>query len=161
MSGRFTSTYDLKIDLKHRLFVPMDVRKQIFQENLGEAFFVTVGHNRMPWLYPDKSYEKLLAEVPLEMTPSDELLDYVHLKFALATKVAWDDSGRLVLPETVMTATGLSNDVTLAGFGDHWQIWPRAAWTARSLDLLAKSKEIESAYKKLGLNAAQKTMQTA
>jgi MraZ protein len=152
----FTNSYELKVDLKHRLFVPTEVRKLIYQGQLGEAFYVTMGHNQLPWLYPEKTYEALLENVPLDAAPDDEQLDYVHLRFALASKVAWDEGGRLVLPDQLLDQAGVSGDLTLTGCKDHLELWPRAAWDAHRTDVWQRARLIIESKRKQQLNAVPK-----
>ena len=56
--------YELTIDDKNRLLVPSEVRKAIVPERDGEAFFLVVGINRVPWLYAERYYEQF--DVPRE-----------------------------------------------------------------------------------------------
>jgi MraZ protein len=43
---------------------------------------------------------------------------------------ALDSAGRIALPNFLMDHAGLGREVTVAGAGDHLQVWDRAAWTA-------------------------------
>jgi len=138
----FINSYDLKVDGKNRLFVPMEVRKLVYQGQLGETFYVTMGRNLVPWLYPEKTYEGILEAIPLDAAPDDEQLDYVHLRFALTSKVAWDESGRMVLPERLLELSGISGDLTLGGCKDHLELWPRTAWNTHVQDVFRRAKEI-------------------
>lgn len=145
----FTNCFDLKVDGKHRLFVPTEVRKQVYQAQLGEAFFVTMGRNQKLWLYPEKAYESLLEKIPhdVDAAPEPDMLDYLHLRFALSSRMVWDEGGRLVLPERLLKLTGIENEITLAGCGDHLQIWSRKDWEAHSLEVLQKTPEIVAKWK--------------
>jgi MraZ protein len=40
-----------------------------------------------------------------------------------------DSAGRVPLPPFLMEHAGLQREVTVAGAGDHLQIWERSAWT--------------------------------
>src|SRR4051812_40930972 len=76
--------YELTIDDKNRLPVPAAIRKVIDPEVYGEAFFLVVGQNRKPWLYPKRYYEELVNQDPAEMTPEEDSLAFDQMNFALA-----------------------------------------------------------------------------
>lgn len=136
--------FELTIDEKNRLLVPAEIRKLIHPELDGEAFFLTVGMNRVPWLYPERYYQELVSQqISPEITPSPEALEYIQLKFAMASRVEWDKQGRLVIPEKILKRTGLAKEVTLCGMRDHLELWNRADWEARRESLFERSPEIE------------------
>jgi len=140
----FYNSYELKLDKKHRLFIPTDIRRLIDPEVHGKAFFVILGRNRRPWLYPEKYYQTLVLEMPSEMTPDDELVEYLRLKLSLADRIEWDEQGRVVMPERILRRSGIENDVTLTGVWDHLELWNREAWNTYSDHLVDNSPEIET-----------------
>ena len=134
--------YELTIDDKNRLLIPSEVRKQIDPQRDGEAFFLIVGINRVPWFYPQRYYEELASQPVGEMTPADEVLAYDQMNFALASRLDWDKQGRVLVPEKTLKRTGLSREITMIGARDHLELWNRADWDARRETLLARSSEI-------------------
>src|SRR5215212_9734769 len=82
--------YELSIDDKNRMLVPSEIRRAITPERDGEAFFLVVGINRVPWLYPEKYYEELVTRDPADITPGDESLAFDQMMFAMTTKIEWD-----------------------------------------------------------------------
>ena len=134
--------YDLTIDDKNRMLVPSEVRKQLSPEEHGEAFFLIMGINRVPWLYPDKYYEHLVSQVQPEMIPGEDALAFDQLNFAMASRLEWDKQGRILIPEKTLRRTGLAKDVTLIGMRDHLELFNRADWEVRREQLLARTSEI-------------------
>lgn len=134
--------YELTIDDKNRMLVPSEVRRAIDPQRDGDAFFMVVGVNRVPWLYPERTYEQLIAQSPAELTPEEDSLAFDQLNFAMASRLEWDKQGRILIPEKTLKRTGLSRDVTLIGVRDHLQLWNRSDWEARREALLSKSSEI-------------------
>jgi len=137
-----TGEYDLTIDEKNRLPVPAGIRKVINPEVHGEAFFLVVGVNRKPWLYPKTYYEELVMTVPTDVTPGEESLAFDQLNFAMASPLEWDAQGRVLIPEKTLRRTGLNKEVTLIGVRDHLELWNRAEWESRRDELLSRSSEI-------------------
>ncbi len=124
------------------MLVPADVRKQIDPESHGVGFFLIMGINRVPWLYPDRYYEHLVSQVQPEMIPGEDALAFDALNFAMASRMEWDKQGRILIPEKTFRRTGLGRDVALIGMRDHLELMNREDWETRREQLLAKSLEI-------------------
>jgi MraZ protein len=134
--------YDLNIDEKSRLLVPSEIRRQIDPERDGEAFFVITGVNRVPWMYPERYYEELVSRRPAELTPTEYVLAFDQLNFALASRVEWDKAGRVLIPDKTLKRAGLQKEVTLIGVRDHLELWNRKDWELRRQALEQKIPEI-------------------
>jgi MraZ protein len=134
--------FDLTIDEKNRLSLPADIRKAMNSDRDGDAFFLVLGLNRKPWLYPERYYEQMVFQAQPEITPGEEQLDFDHMNFALADKVTWDSQGRMGISEKTIRRTELSREVTLIGARDHLEIWNRSDWNVRREQLLARSAEV-------------------
>ncbi|MDB5301147.1 MAG: cell division protein MraZ [Phycisphaerales bacterium] len=135
-------SYDLTIDDKNRMLIPAEIRKSIVPERDGEAFFLIVGINRKPWLYPERYYEELVFQQTPEITPGEEALAFDQMNFAMASKVEWDKQGRILVPDKTLKRTETSKEVTLAGARDHLELWNRADWAAREEELDRQRVEI-------------------
>ena len=138
--------YELTIDDKNRLLVPAEVRRSIPAE-FGEAFFVVAGINRVPWFYPERYYEELVMQAPVDMTPGEDLLAFDQLHFAMACKVPWDKQGRVLVPEKTLKRASIGKEVTLIGARDHLELWNRADWEVRREELERRSAEITARAK--------------
>ena len=134
--------YELTIDEKNRLQIPAEIRKSIDSERDGNAFFLVLGFNRKPWLYPERYYEQMVFQAQPEITPGQEQLDFDHLNFALADKRDWDSQGRMVIPEKTMRRTELNREVTLIGARDHLELWNRTDWESRREQLLSRGADV-------------------
>jgi len=118
--------FELGIDDKNRLSLPSDIRKAINSDRDGDAFFLVLGRNGKPWLYPELYYEQMVFQEQPEITPEEEQLDFDHMNFALADKVTWDSQGRMLIPDKTLKRTGLGKEVTMIGSRDHLEIWNRS-----------------------------------
>ena len=134
--------YDLTIDEKNRLLIPADVRRCLDPEQDGDAFFITVGANRRPWLYPERRYEALVSRLESQLSPGEDMLAFDQMVFSMASRVEWDKQGRLLIVEKYRTRTGLNREVTLIGVRDHLELWNRDAWAARLDELDSRRTEI-------------------
>jgi MraZ protein len=134
--------HELTLDAKNRLLVPAEVRKSLSPERDGSAFFIVIGRNRKPWLYPENYYEHLVSLGQQELTPDEDVLAFDQFHFAMASKIPVDGQGRLLLPEKTLRRTGIEREVTLIGAGDHLELWNRAEWEQRFEELMTRSNEI-------------------
>ena len=147
--------YDLGIDDKNRLSLPADIRKLINSDRDGDSFFLVLGRNGKPWLYPEKYYEQMVFKEEPEITPEEEELDFDHMNFALADRISWDSQGRMLIPEKAMRRTGLGKEITLIGSRDHLELWDRAEWQVRREGLLARRTDVAVRAKKIRKNPSE------
>jgi MraZ protein len=113
----------------------------------GKAFFATF-RKQVPWLYPEQAYKEMFIEqVPADITPDDEDLEYVHLKLSSAIRLPIDTQGRVVLPERLLDRAELDKEVTLIGAGDHLELWSAKRWQDRQDDLFGRNSDIEKRQK--------------
>jgi MraZ protein len=140
--GLLYGSYELTIDVKNRLLVPSEIRKQLEPDRDGDGFFLIVGINRKPWLYASKFYEQLFLQQLSEITPGEEALMFDQMNFAMASRIEWDNQGRVVLPDKTLKRTETTKDVTLIGARDHLELWNRADWEAWEIELDRRRAEI-------------------
>jgi MraZ protein len=134
--------FDLAVDDKGRLSIPSEVRKSLDLERDGKAFFVVVGENKRTWLYPERTYEKMISNPVSEISPGKDVNLFNQLNYGMASKVEWDKQGRIGLPEKTIRRTGLQKEITMVGVRDHLELWNRSEWQEHSDLLLATKSEI-------------------
>lgn len=134
--GIFVGEHELVIDEKHRLLIPAEVRRSLVPDRDGNAFYVVIGSNRKPWLYPERYYESLVAERRQGLEPNKSTVNFGLRQFGMANLVEWDKTWRLLLPEKTLSRTGTGKQITLVGTGDHLQIWNREEWENQFAELM-------------------------
>jgi MraZ protein len=135
--------YELTLDEKCRLLIPAEIRKSMTSDRDGDAFFLIVGVNRKPWLYPERYYEELITQPTPEITPGEDLLAFDQMNFAMTSRIEWDKQGRCLIPDKMLRRTETNRgEVTLIGARDHLELWNRPDWDLRREELFAKSSEI-------------------
>ncbi len=126
----FVGSFELVVDIKSRLSIPSAVRELLDPEQHGKCLFLVVGLNKKAWIYTEREYERLAAEVPAGIAPGKATLVYRQVTFALSSRVELDKNGRILIPDSLKKRTGLRSEVTLFGCGNHLEIWDRAEFEA-------------------------------
>ncbi len=134
--------YELTIDDKNRLLIPSDVRHSLSPERDGTRFFLIIGANRKPWLYPEKSFERLVSDAAEELSPDADEQAFDQMFFAMASVIEPDKQGRLLLPEKTLRRTNTGKEVTLIGARNRLEIWNRAEWEQQFEENFARLQEI-------------------
>ena len=138
----FTGEFELTIDEKNRLSMPVKVRQQMPSEDYGSGFYQVLGVDRVISLYPDRYYERIaLAVAPRKVAP-DESLAFDRVNYALAGRVELDRQGRVLLPEKALRRSGLQQRVTLIGARDHLELWDQLQWEQYLSEHMAEHEKL-------------------
>lgn len=137
MYGKYRHT----IDPKGRLFVPAKLR-----EELGTAFYVTLGVDHCLTVYPRESWDSFMEKysaIPIHQLGA--------LRYLIANVVECepDKQGRFLLPQELRTYAGISQNVVFIGQGNHGEIWDAQAYDAQEQENL-KPEKLLAAMKELG-----------
>jgi MraZ protein len=119
----FLGQYQHSLDDKGRLTIPA-----AFRDALGDGAFISQGFDRnlmvMSAAYFQLVYERLNA---MNITdPTTRLLR--RLVFSSAYKVEVDKAGRILLPPQSRQFLALSNEATVVGQGEYFEIWTPTTW---------------------------------
>jgi MraZ protein len=139
--------YEVSVDSKNRMLVPAGIRRRIKSESHGHDFYLILGPNRRPWLYPDKFFEELHTQQQSDLTPGAEQTDYDRMTFAMAQLVELDSQGRVLIPVRSMAWMGLqgTKDFYLLGVRDHLELWDKADWEKDRETMVVRSPDIAAA----------------
>lgn len=118
MTGKFRHN----VDGKGRLFVPAKLR-----EELGEAFYVTIGLGRSLMVLPEQVWQSI--EEKKQSMPMAQAQN-LRFFFANALRCEPDKQGRILLPAALRQYGNLTQEVVLVGFGDKAEIWDAETYDA-------------------------------
>ena len=112
--------YRHSVDPKGRLFVPAKLR-----EELGEAFYVTLGLDKCLTVHTQTSWDRLMEKY--ESVPTYQ---FGRLRFLLANVVKCepDKQGRFLLPPDLRAYANITQNVVFIGQGTHAEIWDAEAY---------------------------------
>ena len=134
--------YRHSVDPKGRLFVPAKLR-----EELGEAFYVTLGLDKCLTVHTQTSWDRLMEKY--ESVPTYQ---FGRLRFLLANVVKCepDKQGRFLLPPDLRNYANITQNVVFIGQGTHAEIWDAETYDRLESEELNPEKLLE-AMKELGI----------
>ena len=123
--------YKHSVDPKGRLFVPSKLR-----EELGEAFYVTLGLDHCLSVYTESGWQAILDKynaLPISQARKMRFL------FANAAKCEPDKQGRVLIPQTLRDYAGLTGEIAVIGVSTRAEIWDSARWDEANAALTSES----------------------
>ncbi|MBT5381976.1 MAG: cell division protein [Phycisphaerae bacterium] len=138
----FTGEYEHTIDAKSRLAIPAEVRAGLEADQHGTAFYVAPGSTDTLWLWPERLFEQMAAASEASLLPDEDLLEFEELLYSQASRVEMDKSGRIRIPERLLTQASLGSSVMLLGVKDHLELRDPERWARQRDEKLAKQSEI-------------------
>jgi|SRR6476659_980612 MraZ protein len=121
--------HEHSLDDKNRLTLPAKLREQ-----LGDQVVVTRGMDGCLYVYARPAFDALAARIgSLDGLAVDTRRMQRHF-FTNATPADVDKQGRIVMPPLLLERERIGREVTVAGVGDHLEIWDRAVWAKQLQD---------------------------
>ena len=114
--------YKHALDAKGRLFVPSKLK-----EELGEAFYVTLGLDHCLSVYTQAGWDGILEKYNALPISQQRKMRFL---FANACRCEPDKQGRFLLPVELREYASLKQDVTFIGQGGHAEIWDSEKYDA-------------------------------
>ena len=115
--------HEHSLDDKNRLTLPAKLREQ-----LGEDVVVTRGMDGCLYVYARAAFDECVAEIGRLGGLSAAARSMQRLFFSTSVAAGLDRQGRMVIPTALLEGVGIGREVTVAGVGDHLEIWDRATW---------------------------------
>ncbi len=125
MSG-FLGSYVHQIDEKGRLSLPASFRRTV-----GESPLVVVhAHDNALTLYPEASWREVEVRLLELLRRQPESRSYVLGITSNASEVVPDKQGRILMPQRLMQAIGMSTAALVVGLIDRIEVWDPARFEA-------------------------------
>src|SRR5207249_4437334 len=132
----FLGEYEHNIDSKGRLAVPAKFRAQ-----MDKGAVISKGMGTSLSVYTMQRWEEKSAELASNKT-SEELRDFERRIYPSAGDIELDGQGRMVIPARLRAYANLSNEVSVVGVRDHFEIWDRETWQTYQEKLEAEGNRI-------------------
>ena len=139
----FLSSYENRLDTKGRISVPASFRASVSDEKFaGIVLYRSFANNCIEGLTLSRMEQMAAATDKMGVFDS-ELDDLTALLFADARQLAFDVTGRVVIPADLLTHAGITDTAVFVGRGNSFQIWNPDAFRAaqaKSLENLRRTR---------------------
>ena len=126
----FLSSYENRLDTKGRISVPASFRASVMNENFaGVVLYRSFTNNCIEGMTMSRMEQMANATDKMGVFDS-ELDDLSAMLFADARPLAFDVTGRVVIPADLLEHAGIKDTAVFVGRGNSFQIWNPDAFRA-------------------------------
>ncbi len=126
----FLSSYENRLDTKGRISVPASFRASVSAEKFpGVVLYRSFTNNCIEGLSMSRM-EQLAAATDKMGVFDNALDDLTAMLFADARQLAFDVTGRIVIPSDLLAHAGITDTAIFVGRGNSFQIWNPNAFRA-------------------------------
>ena len=119
MSIGFKGRFNHSVDAKGRVILPAK-----FREKLGGEFVMTLGLDGCLFVYPNEQWD-VFAEQLSNLPATEEGRDFQRYFYENAVDAEIDKQGRVLIPQELRNAAGLTKDIVFIGMNNRIEIWDR------------------------------------
>jgi MraZ protein len=124
----FTGEIDRSIDDKLRVSIPSEMRSG-FSTGAGPGIvYATPGLNDAIWLWPEATFESMANTLEQSLLPDEDVMDFEQIHFSQSRRIEIDKSGRIRLPEALLSFAQITDHVFVLGVKDHLELVDATMW---------------------------------
>ena len=127
----FTGEYEHTIDDKHRVAIPSVIWSRLDKAGHGPTFYLSPGPNGFLWIWPERT-----------LLPDEETMAFEELLFSQSVPLEMDRTGRVRLPERLLTEHGIGSKVVILGVRNHLELREPGAWSSARPEKVAAQRQI-------------------
>ena len=121
--GRFFGTYQRTLDAKLRLQIPTKLVK-----DMPSRFYLLRGNERSLSLYLEEDFNLYLTTLSKLSYLDSNARAYVRLASSSVEILEVDSHGRINIGSEIAKRYSISNEVTIIGVLDHFEIWDKKSY---------------------------------
>ena len=142
----FIGEYTHNIDNKKRLAVPSKFRKE-----LGERAILTKGLDNCLFIYPEQEWKNLAQKLAQLSVGQANARNFMRLILSGAVEVAFDNLGRILVPDYLKNYAGLKKKIVIAGVLNRLEVWDQETWESSRKEIEKNNEAIAEKLGELGL----------
>lgn len=142
--GIYFGTYRRTLDAKRRLQIP----SRLMNAEAGMMLYVLRGFDGCLDIYNEDGFQKKINELLSRDTLDSASRDYVRLSASSVEPLQVDSHGRIMLPAELLGRHSISQDVTILGALDHFELWDTKAYEEYFADRSNRFEELAERSKK-------------
>ena len=136
-SAQFIGRYYHALEQKGRLSVPATFRRQ-----LGTGAIITLGLETCLFMFQVSHWSTLTHQIQQLPYTTKVVRDWTRLQAHHASKVEFDQIGRIFIPEHLRQSAMLNKAVVIAGSLDRIEIWDQSTYHAYLKNIESQSDQI-------------------
>ncbi len=123
------------MDDKGRVAVPAKHR-DVLRASYGPQLIVTRGLvGKCLWIYPLEEWRLFKTRLSASGLGGSKLVRLQRLMFASAEACEMDRSGRIMLPDSLVSKAELEKEIMFVGMDSHIEVWRPDLWQAEEVEL--------------------------
>lgn len=119
----FKGQYRHNLDDKGRLVLPTK-----FREYLKDGAVITIGYDGCLTIYTAEGWKRCVDELLSKPMSSLAVRKAMRVLTGNASDVDLDKSGRVKIPDYLLSDAGISKEVTIIGLGSVVEVWATDRW---------------------------------
>ncbi|MCI5745548.1 MAG: division/cell wall cluster transcriptional repressor MraZ [Erysipelotrichaceae bacterium] len=119
----FKGQYKHNLDDKGRLVMPSKFRNEI-----SSGAVITIGFEGCLTIYTAEGWKQCVNELLSKPMTNVAVRKTMRVLQGNASDVELDKSGRMNIPDYLLSAAGISKDVTIVGLGSVIEVWATQRW---------------------------------
>ncbi|QQR96845.1 MAG: division/cell wall cluster transcriptional repressor MraZ [Sphingobacteriales bacterium] len=123
----FTGHYEVKIDAKGRLKLPVDLLRQIPDETKN-TYVLNKGLDNCLRLYPIQLWNQVTKELSRLSTFRTNERQFLRFFYQDATNIELDSSDRILIPKRLQEKVDIQSDIVILAYHDTIEIWSKAVY---------------------------------
>ncbi|MBO9312099.1 MAG: division/cell wall cluster transcriptional repressor MraZ [Chloroflexus sp.] len=142
----FLGSYEHAIDEKGRVAIPAR-----FRAELAGGMVLTRGFDRCLLIFPLPYWSDLTRRVSALSLVDEDARMLRRLLFASASEQEMDRQGRILLPQNLREAGGLTDQALLVGLDAFIEVWAPDRWREVQQHLETQGPHFDEQMRKLGI----------
>ena len=137
--------YEHTLDEKNRVSLPRQ-----FRTGLGKRIVMTRGLDNCLFVYPKKSFEKVVAKLDDMSFAQADKRGFSRFILSGAAEIEVDGAGRVLIPEHQREFAKLSKNVIFAGVSDRVEVWDSERWKQYKAGIESKADTLAENLGQIG-----------
>lgn len=128
-------TYPAKLPENHRTSIPAPFR----QELVGKIIIAKWYEGCLVLVSKESVVALLTRILGKNKLITDPVRGSEHFIFTSAYELETDAQGRIVIPESLISYAGLTEDVYFLGVGDRVEVWDKQIWDGKEKEIVKEA----------------------
>ncbi len=130
MSTQFSGRFEIKVDPKFRLTLPVPFREVLSSDKATQIFITNSQYQKKRCLdvYSVSEWQKLENKISKLPQLKIEVQNFQRFYLSGGHNIEIDSQGRILIPPSLRTYAGIKSEVVLVGFAHKFEIWAAEIW---------------------------------